>query len=289
VKPIAIVTPTFNRLLMVKRSVESWLHTVPEPLADIWVIDNGSEDGTAEWVTSLAEEVERVKAVLLDKNFGTAVAVNLGWKLSGGGSVGIVKADSDIVVNTSGFMERILAVLEAMPRLGILGLRRKDLIENPYHPDPWYRSEYLDLQIDNETVHLETCSHIMGSFTAYNKSVINDFGYLAQLQEDRWPDPAYGYDDSLACYRMIALGFRRAFLRGWDDVSVSIDHVDPGEGDKPDSWNGVYTRWKQAEAGTWMARYKELAEGYVRGSVSPYYDAQWDFAITEGHIVKVID
>lgn len=286
-KPVLLASVTYNRRELVQKSLESWLRTIPVKLANWWLVDNGSEDGTAEWVKELALLYPHISAILLSKNLGTAMALNLAWREAQEGQH-LVKADSDIVINTHGFMERTLVTLKAIPRLGILGLRRKDLIERPDHPDPWYRSQYLDLEFDDETIHLELANHIMGSFTIYNSTILKDFGYLDQLQSERWPKPAYGFDDSLACFRMMALGCARAFLLGWDDVTIDIDHVDPGEGNGSDSWSVDYTIWKQQEAGQWMRRYQERAQEYLDGKVSPHYSAEWDFEKAADSILEVV-
>ena len=285
-KPVLLACVTYNRLHMVRQSLESWLETIPASLIDWWIVDNASTDGTSEWVQEFALNHPHVHAILLSRNLGTAMALNLAWaEASPGQHLG--KADSDIVIHTPGFMERILASLSVLPDLGIVGLRRKDLIERPDHPDPFYRSQYLKLEFDNETILLELVSHVIGAFTIYNSRAIPRFGYLYQLQDERWPDPAYGYDDALACFRMSALGFRCGFLRGWDDVEVDIDHIDPGE-TPDDEWNSEYTRWKRQEAAKWMPRYRELARQYLAGERDPHYDARWDFETAASFIREVV-
>jgi len=284
-KKILAATVTWNRKWMVEKAISSWLELVPSNLWQLWIVDNGSEDGTAEWVAELARSFDFIHAILLDENLGTAVALNLAWREAEPGCHR-VKADSDVVVNTPGFLEKMIECLDAMPGLGIIGLRRKDLIENPYHENPWYRSSYHDLQLPSGKIaHLEMVNHVMGTFTMYNKTTTKDFAYLYQMQDE---GSVYGLDDSMACYRMIVLGFKRAFLRGWDDNEVSIDHIDPGEGDGADKRNSEYTIWKQQQAAKWMPRYREIVEDYINGNRSPCYRAEYDFAVADKHIKEII-
>ena len=284
-KKVLAATVTWNRKWMVEKAISSWLELVPSNLWSLYIVDNGSEDGTAEWVAELARSFDFIHAILLDVNLGTAVALNLAWSQAEEGQHRI-KADSDVVVNTPGFLEKMIECLDAMPKLGIIGLRRKDLIENPYHKDPWYRSLYRDLPLPSgEIAHLEVVNHVMGTFTMYNETTTKDFAYLYQMQDE---GSVYGLDDSMACYRMMALGFKRAFLRGWDDVVVDIDHIDPGEGDGKDKRNSEYTLWKQQQAAKWMPRYKEIVKDYVNGNRSSYYGAEYDFAAAGKHIKEVI-
>ena len=284
-KKVLAATVAFNRQWMVEKAITSWLDLVPSGLWDLYIVDNGSDDGTAEWVADLARSFDFVHAILLDKNLGTAVALNLAWRESKEGQHRI-KADSDVVVHTHGFLEKMVECLDAMPELGIVGLRRDDLIEHPDHENPWYRSSYRDLQLPSGGIaHLEMVNHAMGTFTMYNRTVTDSFGYLYQMQDK---GNVYGFDDSMACYRMMALSFERAFLRGWDDVSVNIDHIDPGEGDGKDERNAEYTLWKQQQAAIWMPRYREIVDQYTEGSRGSFYRAEFDFRVAKDHIVEVI-
>ena len=287
-KPVLLATVTYNRLELVQRSLESWLNTIDSSLIDMWIVDNGSQDGTAGWVREFAEKHDFVHAILLRKNLGTAVALNLAWREARPGQHR-VKADSDIVINTPGFLERALQVFQCTRNVGIVGLRRKDLIERPDHPDPFYRSRISVVPLETGDLVLEACHHVMGSWTLYNAAALPRFGYLYQMQDQ---GNLYGYDDALACFRMHALGFVTVFLRGWFQdgqfVEVDIDHIDPGEGNDPESWNAEYTRWKQSSAWDWMERYKELASEYQEGKRDPFYSAEWDFQEAAKEIHEVV-
>jgi len=62
-KPFALATVTFNRLDMVKASLTSWLDTIDEQLYTLTIVDNGSTDGTAEWVGGFASKAPHVSAI----------------------------------------------------------------------------------------------------------------------------------------------------------------------------------------------------------------------------------
>jgi len=287
-KPVLLVTVTYNRCEQVKQALESWVTNFNSALFDLIVVDNHSEDSTWNFLRRFSEKVPCC-VVRLSRNFGTAPALNLGWKLRHP-EQHVIKADSDIVVRTPGVLKRMIAVADHCSAIGILGLRRPDLIEHPAHPDPFYRSQFAGLKIGSTIYVLEFVHHVMGSFTLYNKAVLPDFGYLYQFQDER-SGPAYGYDDALACFRMRALGKSVAFLRSWADdllTSVEIEHVDPGES-TGDPFLCRYTRWKQQEAERVMERYKQLARQFLDGVRSSYYDASWDFEQLRGQVEEVID
>jgi len=286
-KPVLLVTVTYNRKDQVEQALESWVTNFDSALFDLVVVDNHSEDGTWDFLCRFAEEAPCC-AARLSKNFGTAPALNLGWRLRRP-EQHVIKADSDIVVKTPGVLKHMIAVVDHCPDIGILGLRRPDLIEHPEHPDPFYRSKFAGLKIGSTIYVLEFVHHVMGSFTLYNKAVLPDFGYLYQFQDER-DGPAYGYDDALACFRMRALGKSVAFFRSWvcDQLTcVEIEHADPGES-AGDDFLCRYTKWKREEAGRTMDRYRELAKEFLDGTRSPYYDAAWDFEQLQGRVEEVI-
>ena len=278
-KPVRLCTTTYNRIDMVKPSVMSWLDQLDESLYELYIIDNGSTDGTAEWVEEVARSTPHVSAILVSQNLGTAIALNLGWRGAKEGQC-LGKLDSDIVLNTPGVLSRMMAVFDAMPDVGILGLRRKDLIEHPNHENPWYQSQYLYPKINDEVIWLEQCHHIMGSFQVYNDATLGKFGYLVQPS-------LYGWDDALASIRMTKLGFRNCFLRGWDDVEVSISHIDHGEGDGTDVANAEYTRWKHIHAGDTYDKYMQMASDYAEGR-RPCYEG-FDADVYREHIIRVVE
>jgi len=284
---VLLATVTFNRRELVEFSIRSWLENFAANLFTLVVVDNASEDSTFDFLKELANEGSLL-AIRLKQNCGTAPALNLAWLLREEGQHAI-KADSDIVVHTKGTLRRMVEVADAFPSLGIVGLKRPDLIERPDHPDLFYRSRIVGLRKDEVFYVLEFCHHIMGSFTLYNKAVLEDFGFLYQFQDER-QGPAYGFDDALACFRMKALKKATCFLRAWVDETgrkeVRISHIDPGEAGG-DDFLSEYTRWKQKVAAKTIARYRELASAFLAGEISPHYGAHWDFEVLKGQIEEV--
>jgi len=284
---VLLATVTFNRRELVEFAIRSWLENFDANLFTLVVVDNASEDSTFHFLKELASK-GLLLAIRLKQNFGTAPALNLAWLLREEGQHAI-KADSDIVVHTKGTLRRMIEVADACPSIGIVGLKRPDLIERPDHPDLFYRSKIIGLRRGDVLYVLEFCHHIMGSFTLYNKAVLKDFGFLYQFQDER-EGPAYGFDDALACFRMKALKKSTCFLRAWVDKTgkkeVRISHIDPGEAGG-DAFLSKYTRWKREVAAKAMARYQGLARAFLAGKISPRYEARWDFGVLKGQIEEV--
>ena len=59
---ISVVIPTFNRVEMLRRCVDSVLAERRVPI-EVHLFDNASSDGTASWVAALMSEDSRVHCV----------------------------------------------------------------------------------------------------------------------------------------------------------------------------------------------------------------------------------
>ena len=69
---------TWNRLELTRLCLSSLLQLTP-PGYSLTVVDNGSTDGTQEYLLSLASAHPHVRLHLLRRNMGVAVASNLAW------------------------------------------------------------------------------------------------------------------------------------------------------------------------------------------------------------------
>jgi glycosyltransferase involved in cell wall biosynthesis len=121
---------TYNRLEYTKKAVESWLDTTKD--ADLVIVDNGSTDGTREWILK-----EGLPHIFNDRNLFPGAATNIGWhagmKIFGKPDL-LHRSDNDVEY-LPGWREEVEEKFEQMPTLGQLGLLNaiEDYGENP----PW--------------------------------------------------------------------------------------------------------------------------------------------------------
>ena len=101
----AVVILNWNGLQHLQHYLPSVVRTTPD--ADIVVADNGSTDGSVEW---LKAEIPSIKLVLLDKNYGFADGYNRALAQLSGYDV-FVLLNSDIEP-TEGWLSPLLAQLE---------------------------------------------------------------------------------------------------------------------------------------------------------------------------------
>jgi len=113
----SVIVLTWNALPHTRRCVASLLeHT--DPRHELIFVDNGSSDGTVEWLGQLARCQPRVQVILNDANLGFAAGNNRGLAAARGDF--LVLLNSDTVV-TPGWLERLLQPALDDPRVGLVG------------------------------------------------------------------------------------------------------------------------------------------------------------------------
>ena len=76
---IHTVLVTYNRLDLTKQALASYLETVTGPFS-LTVVDNGSSDGTREWLMNPSPTDFKVSVILLPENKYPGYACNRGWE-----------------------------------------------------------------------------------------------------------------------------------------------------------------------------------------------------------------
>jgi GT2 family glycosyltransferase len=112
--PVAVAVVSWNTRDLLRECLRS---LEDDPLAEVWVVDNASTDGSAEMVRS---EFPSVRLEALTENIGFGPAVNL--VASKSSAPWIAPANADIEVRP-GALLALLDVAERLPRAGILAPR----------------------------------------------------------------------------------------------------------------------------------------------------------------------
>ncbi len=106
--------------------------------AEVWVVDNGSRDGTAEAIRS---RFPRVRLIVLPENVGFASGNNAGLTEVNGRIVCLLNSD---VLIPRGALERCIDVFDGMPNVGAAGLQLlhpDGRLQNSIHAFPGFWSE----------------------------------------------------------------------------------------------------------------------------------------------------
>jgi len=95
-KPVfSIIAPIYNEqesLPVLYQRISDVMASTGEPW-ELVLVDDGSQDNSAEIMRSLAEQDERIRPVILARNFGHQIAVTAGLDYSRGDAIVIIDAD----------------------------------------------------------------------------------------------------------------------------------------------------------------------------------------------------
>lgn len=212
---------------------------------------NAHTENTLRIIKEFADIIDEV--IFNDKNIGTAEAINKVWK-GRKSDTHCLKMDDDVVIHSDDWLDLMVEAIEREPRIGIIGLKRKDCWENPKHPSPDYKSELIMLpqEAGQKWIVVEKCKHIIGTCQLYNSKLLEKIGYLYQPS-------LYGYDDVLASWRSHIAGFINVHL-----PQIEIDHIDDGK--------TPYQGWKERHSGEQTQTVIKLVDSYLNGSKSIYYN-----------------
>ncbi len=117
-KYVNIGMVTFNRLEFTKAAIAALFQHTCFPHV-ITVVDNGSTDGTPEYLQALYQQGFITNLILLSNNVGIAKASNLAWSHEPDAEY-YLKLDNDIVIQKPGWLSRMVEVIDRIPELGAI-------------------------------------------------------------------------------------------------------------------------------------------------------------------------
>ncbi len=113
----SIIVLTYNGLQYTKEFIES-IRKNTKSKYELLIIDNNSNDGTVEFLKKFVKNESSTRIFLNEKNLGFPKGINIGLKEAKGKFIIVV--NNDIVV-TNGWLERMIAIAESDPRIGLVG------------------------------------------------------------------------------------------------------------------------------------------------------------------------
>jgi|SRR4030095_4119254 len=210
---LSIVIANWNTREMINQCIESIFGSQAKTELEIIVIDNGSSDGSAEFLESLGEKIVLIRN---HENLGYSKACNQGMKIAEGKYVLLLGSDTIMQKNT---IEECINFLETDPGAGAVGcklLNPDGSVQNSCKKFPKLKNAfytYLSLDYFNKdydmagfdysrTIEVE---QIDATFLMIRKSLLEKIGYF---------DESYGilYNDVDLCRKIWNSGFKIYFL-----------------------------------------------------------------------------
>ncbi len=133
---VSIIMLTLNELDHTEKCLASIEAHTPEP-HELIIVDNGSTDGTVEFLRRYLAEHDHVRVVANSTNRGFAAGNNQGLSLAEGEYVLLLNNDTLVV---PGWLERMLAVFGRHPQAGIVGPMSNYVSGPQLVPDVPYRT-----------------------------------------------------------------------------------------------------------------------------------------------------
>jgi len=125
---VEIITRCYNRLEYTVMCVRSINHKTNFKDYKHILIDQGSTDGTTDWIKSLEKEgFYNLKYKLNKNNSGDAGGMKDGYDLVDKDCKYIMQFDNDCVVNTDNYLEKLVSVMDSDLKIGIIMLKRKGI------------------------------------------------------------------------------------------------------------------------------------------------------------------
>lgn len=119
---VSVITLTHNKLLYTQRCLPSLLQSSFSNW-ELIVVDNGSNDGTVEWLHSFKDSAQEHKVevtILQNKsNIGCSTSRNQGARVAKGEK--LVFMDNDVALRSRNWLGKLVSVLDSSQVIGIVG------------------------------------------------------------------------------------------------------------------------------------------------------------------------
>lgn len=121
---MSIVVLSYDRLIYLRQTIRAVIETAGDELYELIVVDNGSQDGSVEFLKDAHRRGQVAKLVLCGENLGTSAGYNRGFAAADDRSECLMKLDGDIRILSPGWMGKAADFLAAQPRVAFACLNQ---------------------------------------------------------------------------------------------------------------------------------------------------------------------
>lgn len=247
----SIIILTRNNLEYTKMCLESIRRYTPEP-HEIIVVDNGSTDGTIEYL----EAQEDVKLIKNGLNLGFALGNNLGLREARGEYIVILNNDTLV---TEGWLTRLINSAQSNPQVGIVGPRSNyvvgvQLVKNvPYGDNMDAMQEFARQWSLENSGRYEEALRVIGFCMLVKREVIEKIGGFDPYYE------AGNFEDDDFCIRAQRAGFK---IRIAHDVFIHHFGSKTFQSENIDYRQVMLTNWERFKSKWELPRELPIERGY---------------------------
>ena len=240
----SLMMVTYNRMELTKKMLDNLFLVTDYPF-ELIIIDNGSTDGTKEYLYTIAEsavfrESKLLKQVRLKQNasnLGIAVARNQALSMSEGQWLSTL--DNDVLLPAR-WLSDCINILKVSPSYGMLGVNMENV-------------NYPIVHNGNLRWQMKPSGNLGTACTVFSRNLHKLLGYFNTEYG------LYGEEDADFGMRVRVAGFKMGYLE------ANGTHLGEGEQDK-----GEYREFKTACHEKNLALFRKNCADYVHGRKSLY-------------------
>lgn len=250
---------TYNRMDFTRQAVDALIRTTDFPHV-LTVVDNGSRDGTREYLREQKKRGVIRNLVLLDENIGVARASNLAWLMEPAAGY-YMKLDNDIVMGKKGWLTDMAGVLDRVPRIGVAGYN-------------FETTSYPVIKVKGKRVRVKRVGNLGGACVLIPRRTWEKIGFWCEEYG------FYGEEDGDYAARVSCLGQWNAYLEDENagfhlpagraaDINISTFVAKDGKEEVADR---EYREWKdrQRKINLSSGRYQDNLKKYRQGRKTLY-------------------
>jgi glycosyltransferase involved in cell wall biosynthesis len=204
---------TYNRLNETKVTLASLEATTDLEALELAIFDNGSDDGTQDWLKAWAQKypyIEQGNLYLSNVNIGCPKALNVMLEQLRKPGQPVIKVDNDVLFTEAGWLERIQALIGDLQRAGVpasmLSAYYENIFKDRHHETLGVRNGYTAYQFFPAIGH---CVYHAGPF-------MDEVGFFDVLR----PEHLYGFEDLLMSHKANLLQWPIMAWEGWQIENI---------------------------------------------------------------------
>lgn len=209
---VSIMLATFNRLPLTKRMLASLFENTHTPYRLI-IVDNGSTDGTSEWLKALVPPngCQSLDILFNEENRGIAIARNQALKIADKyESQWYTTIDNDVDVPKNSIAECI-DIIQSNPNF-IIGVNMEG-------------TPYPLITLNGKTFQIKPAGNAGTAFMVFNRSLHEKVGFFFT----DFPEKRYAHEDADMGFRARLAGFQIGYLKEMGNHFGGEKENDSGE------------------------------------------------------------